>query len=166
MAQLLGVSPDTRVTGVQPYATRTKLRRLTLKMAITYEMLPTSMFLKGVTCTSVDASSSGGFADVFCGMHGEMMVAIKRLRASLGATESDGYKLEQQCCRESILWKNLRHKHVLPFLGVANDIFRSGALSMVLPWLSKGSIKHRIDSLQREEQLAGKRFAESIDEWV
>lgn len=151
---------------IQSYASRNKLRRFSLKIALKYDKLPTTLFLKGVVCTDLESRGIGGFADVFYGSFGELVVAIKRPRVYIAASETQRTKIWQAFCRESLLWKNLDHKHILPFLGVSDDVFRHRTISMILPWMTKGSIKHYIDSLQRGGQLDGKQFQESVAEWV
>ncbi|KAJ7916171.1 kinase-like domain-containing protein, partial [Mycena leptocephala] len=45
----------------------------------------------------------------------------------------------QKFCREALIWKNLDHDYVLPFLGVDSETF-PGFLCMVSPWMSRGSL--------------------------
>ncbi|KAJ7694798.1 kinase-like domain-containing protein, partial [Mycena rosella] len=45
----------------------------------------------------------------------------------------------QRFCREALIWRNLDHDYVLPFLGVDPESF-PGFLCMVSPWMSKGPI--------------------------
>ncbi|KAJ7226765.1 kinase-like domain-containing protein [Mycena pura] len=45
----------------------------------------------------------------------------------------------QDFFREALLWKNLDHEYVLPFLGVDSETF-PGFLCMVSPWMAKGPI--------------------------
>ena len=100
------------------------------------------------------------------GTYEGLVVAIKRLRVYVAAPESVKIKLRREFCRESMLWKTLAHRHVLPFLGVAEDVFKNPAICMVLPWMTNGSIRHHVDRLRRNEQLVDEEFAECIDEWV
>lgn len=73
------------------YASRSKLRRLILKISIEYDRFPTELILKGVRCPELGSSKhgSGAFADVFCGTYGELKVALKCLRDYSGATDAD-----------------------------------------------------------------------------
>ncbi|KAJ7724834.1 kinase-like domain-containing protein, partial [Mycena metata] len=48
-------------------------------------------------------------------------------------------KIGQKFYREALIWKNLDHEYVLPFLGVDSASF-PGFLCMVSPWMSKGAI--------------------------
>lgn len=142
------------------------LRRLSLKLAIKHDILPTALFLRGVVCTETEGRGSGAFADVYCGSYGEMAVAVKRLRVYLSLPESKKIEIKQAFCRESLLWKHLCHRHVLPFLGVSDDVFTQRTICMVLPWMSRGNILQFIDDLQRRGQLSGKLYVESVEEWV
>lgn len=45
----------------------------------------------------------------------------------------------QKFCREALIWKNLDHDYVLPFLGVDSESF-PGFLCMISPWMHKGPI--------------------------
>ena len=51
-----------------------------MKLAITYNHLPSALFLEGVNYTTDEARGSGSMGDVFVGVWGEKVVAIKRLR--------------------------------------------------------------------------------------
>lgn len=165
--QLLDLPLVPQITiGIQSYTARNKLRRFSLKVSLKYDKLPTALFLTGVVSTDTESRGIGGFADIYCGTYGEIIVAIKRLRVYVAAPETQKIKLRQAFCRESLLWKNLCHRHILPFLGVSEDVFKHRAISMILPWMSKGSIRHYIDSLQRRGALPGKQFTDSVDEWV
>lgn len=42
-------------------------------------------------------------------------------------------------CKEALLWKQLHHDNVLPFLGLDADTF-PGFVCMVSPWMQHGTI--------------------------
>jgi hypothetical protein len=57
-------------------------------------------------------------------------------------------------CKESILWRQLAHPNVLPFLGIDGQTFRESIeLAMVSPWLGFGTITEYLhsDSYNAEE---------------
>lgn len=58
------------------------------------------------------------------------------------------------------MWFNLRHEHILPFLGVASD--EESGLSMVLGWAENGSLSHYIDRLNAQ----GLSRLTFVDQWV
>ncbi|KAJ7719636.1 kinase-like domain-containing protein, partial [Mycena maculata] len=46
-------------------------------------------------------------------------------------------------CREALVWKDLHHPHILPFLGIDRDSFPS-SLCMVSPWMEHGTILNHL----------------------
>ncbi|KAI0786307.1 kinase-like domain-containing protein, partial [Abortiporus biennis] len=58
---------------------------------------------------------------------------------------------------EALLWKNLMHRHVLPFYGIDRTTFK-GHLSMVLPWMEHQNIIHTIDIVRRQWGFTKEKF--------
>jgi hypothetical protein len=53
----------------------------------------------------------------------------------------------QVVCREALLWRQLSHPYILPFLGVDAETFASrNALCLVSPWMERGTLKQYITS--------------------
>ena len=74
---------------------RNQLRRLSLKVAITYDKFPTPLVLRGVQCDTTNQHGAGGFADVFCGTYNGEKVALKRLRVYLMMTDEQKTNLKK-----------------------------------------------------------------------
>jgi hypothetical protein len=50
-------------------------------------------------------------------------------------------------CREALLWRQLNHPHILPFLGVDAETFAPrNALCLISPWMERGTLKQYITS--------------------
>jgi serine/threonine protein kinase len=50
-------------------------------------------------------------------------------------------------CREALVWRQLKHANVQPFLGVDAETFKtSGHICMVSPWVAKGTLLQVIQS--------------------
>jgi hypothetical protein len=50
-------------------------------------------------------------------------------------------------CKEALLWRQLDHPYILPFIGVDAETFASrGMLCLVSPWMEQGTIKQYIMS--------------------
>ncbi|TCD71936.1 hypothetical protein EIP91_000068 [Steccherinum ochraceum] len=152
--------------GVQSYAYRSKLRRLCLKLVLEHDKLPMKLFLFHVRVTDPDASGAGGFSDVFTGSYEGKIVAIKRLRVFVKSSQAQQTKLRRTFCRESLLWRTLSHRHILPLLGITDGAFKRPAMCMVLPWMSRGSLRNYIEDLEAKGALPGSKLIESMDEWM
>ncbi|KAH7925425.1 kinase-like protein [Leucogyrophana mollusca] len=75
-------------------------------------------------------------------MNGAQSVALKRIRIS--SEEKEQRELRRIFRKEALVWKNLSHSYVLPFLGISNDVFKPH-WCMVLPWMKNGNINNVID---------------------
>ena len=67
--------------------------------------------------------------------------------------------------REALMWQRLDHRHILPFLGISEQVF-PGALCMVAPWLAKGNALQHLTHLVENNGLSGKAYLDTIHRWV
>jgi hypothetical protein len=55
----------------------------------------------------------------------------------------------QRLCREALVWRQLCHRNVLPFLGLNTSAFPKNSLpSLLSPWMEYGSLKEYIERLE------------------
>ncbi|TCD65225.1 hypothetical protein EIP91_002972 [Steccherinum ochraceum] len=141
------------------------LRRFTLKLAVVSNRLPAGFLLIGVQCSNVLTSDPGGFADVFCGTLGPTKVAVKRLRTRMIPSEDEIISLTKEICRESLLWKNLIHPHILPFIGISNDVFPN-TICMVMPWMKNGNVRQFMSAARRDGRLRAESYEQMVNEWL
>ncbi|TCD67324.1 hypothetical protein EIP91_000245 [Steccherinum ochraceum] len=144
---------------------RNKLRKLSLKLSITHNILPTTLILAGVECVGTISIGAGAFADVYIGTFRGEKVALKRLRVYVSTTESQKLAIKQLFYRESLLWKNLVHEHIVPFIGVSEDVF-PGTVCMVLPWMENGSLRSYIVTSREKGELAGAAYLAAVETWL
>lgn len=71
----------------------------------------------------------------------------------------------QACIRESLLWKTLTHKNVLPFRGISDDAFEHTPC-IVLPWMKNGNILQFMDVLKVQGKFTGSELVGTINQWV
>lgn len=99
----------------------------------------------------------GYFADIFRAKYDGKDVALKRLRVSQSPNEKDFFTVRryspplilyreslttfQAFCREALVWNQLRHPNISPFLGIDNESFPS-RVCLVSPWVKNGNIYH------------------------
>ncbi|KAJ7927805.1 kinase-like domain-containing protein, partial [Mycena leptocephala] len=110
-----------------------KARRLIAKLARFCDRLPSSFFITGVSGLEEHSPFCGGFGDVFRACYGGSTVALKRMRIPIGSD------VAKKLRAEALGWKNLRHPHILPLLGIDRDSFPS-SVSLVSPWMENGNI--------------------------
>ncbi|KAF8130910.1 kinase-like domain-containing protein [Mycena galopus ATCC 62051] len=116
-------------------------RRMIHKLSASCDMLPSSLFISGVTGKEQHPAFGGGFGDIYCAAYGTQVVALKSMRAVQFLRGSDLRDIRLKFCREALLWKDLQHPHILPFWGIDGDSFPS-SLCMVLPWMEHGTVMH------------------------
>ncbi|KAJ7029581.1 kinase-like domain-containing protein [Mycena alexandri] len=115
----------------------TKARKLLIKLSKKSDQLPTSFFISGVSHTDQHPTFCGGFGDVYQAFYDGSLVALKRIRRFAGSSSST--KDRSKFCREALVWQNLQHPFILPFLGVDKANFPS-VLGLVSPWMSNGTV--------------------------
>ncbi|KAJ7145846.1 kinase-like domain-containing protein [Mycena epipterygia] len=141
--------------GSLPSAERTaQARRLILRLSEARDQLPSSLFITGVADRDEHPTFCGGFGDIYRATYNGGTVAVKRIRVFIAGAEAQRTRL--QFCREALVWQTLRHKYILPLLGIDRETFPP-AFCMVSPWMKHGTVlKHlsehgraRVDTLVR-----------------
>ncbi|KZT27470.1 kinase-like protein [Neolentinus lepideus HHB14362 ss-1] len=118
---------------------KSTISRLLVALALQCGQNPPALLLQAkVELVDRDPIAWGGFADVYLGILKGRHVAVKRLRAhQLAAT--DAIHLRKALLREAIIWHQLQHDNILPFLGIDCDSITS-MFCMVSPWMKNGTI--------------------------
>ncbi|KAJ6476416.1 kinase-like domain-containing protein [Mycena sanguinolenta] len=111
--------------------------RIIRKLSASCDRLPSSLFIVGVKGWDEHPTFGGGFGDIYRASYGDQRVALKRMRHFLRG--SDMRRIHSQFRREALVWKDLHHPYILPFLGIDGDSFPS-ILCMVSPWMKHGSV--------------------------
>ncbi|KAF8150318.1 kinase-like domain-containing protein [Mycena galopus ATCC 62051] len=112
--------------------------RIIRKLSESCYLLPASLFVVGVTSRGEFPTCGGGFADIFLALYGNQRVALKRMRPFV--RDSNLSRVRLKFCREALLWKDLHHPNILPFLGIDSDSFGPSFLCMVSPWMKDGTV--------------------------
>ncbi|THH22369.1 hypothetical protein EUX98_g8218 [Antrodiella citrinella] len=172
--EMLFIPPPARFASSEPSTPhrvkRARLRRLSLKLVLQYDKMPSALFLSGVQCHDREASVGGGFADVYCGTFGNMKVALKVLRAFKMSPDTAKIRLKRAdehvkaFYRESLLWQDLAHPHILPFLGVSEGVFKH-SVCMVLPWMENDNVLNFMDKMKESGALSSQNHDAVINQW-
>ncbi|KAJ7468550.1 kinase-like domain-containing protein [Mycena latifolia] len=114
-----------------------KARRLIRKLSKACDMLPSALFITGVTGREEHPTFGGGYGDVYRASYDNKPVALKHLRHFL--RDSGLRRVRLKFCREALVWKDLHHPHILSFIGIDRESFPS-SLCMVSPWMEHGTV--------------------------
>ncbi|KAL0061685.1 Rho guanine nucleotide exchange factor [Marasmius tenuissimus] len=93
--------------------------------------------------------AAGGFGDVWKGIIGESteLVCLKVVKIYL---ESDLEKLSTEYIREAILWRQMKHPNILPFLGIY-QLESTQQLCLISPWMNQGNLIQFLRTSRRED---------------
>ncbi|SJL00670.1 uncharacterized protein ARMOST_03983 [Armillaria ostoyae] len=91
-----------------------------------------------------------GTDDIWKGRLHDTQVCLKVLRIFISG--EDRAKVIRDFCWEALVWRQLRHPNVLPFLGVSEDLF---ALSycLISPWMVNGNIMSYLQAHPDHDRL-------------
>ncbi|KAF7375636.1 hypothetical protein MSAN_00452700 [Mycena sanguinolenta] len=106
-------------------------RRFLVAFSETCDLLPSSLMIHGLRNTRTDPVSGGAFADEIGSLSNDYVF--------FGTDGAENVQIRRKFCKEALIWKNLDHHYVLPFLGVDSQSF-PGFLCMVSPWMYRGPI--------------------------
>ncbi|ESK82545.1 hypothetical protein Moror_3707 [Moniliophthora roreri MCA 2997] len=84
--------------------------------------------------------AGGGFGDVWKGMLGRAQSQVVCLKIVKVYLTSDVQKLFSEYLQEAIVWRQLRHQGVLPFLGLYYLDNGRKQLCLVSPWMERGNL--------------------------
>ncbi|KAJ7938218.1 kinase-like domain-containing protein [Mycena leptocephala] len=118
-------------------------RRIIRKLSEACDKLPSSLFITGVTGKEEHPTFGGGYGDIFRATYGNRIVAMKYMRAVHFMRGADLRRIRLKFCREALVWKDLHHPNILPFLGIDQNSFPS-SLCMVSPWMEHGTVMNYI----------------------
>ncbi|KAJ7463019.1 kinase-like domain-containing protein [Mycena latifolia] len=102
-----------------------------------HDILPSSFRCRGVVREGKGSVWGGGFADIWKGSLSEKPVCLKVLRFFV--TETDRERLKKDFFHEALIWRQLRHANILPFLGISDELF-APSLCMISPWMANGNL--------------------------
>ncbi|PBK62810.1 kinase-like protein [Armillaria solidipes] len=102
-------------------------------------ILPTSFSCLDARSEGSTAVWGGGFADIWKGRMGDTLICIKVLRIFIDNGIEERARVIKNFCREALVWRNLKHPNVLPFLGVSTELFVP-SFCLISPWMENGNI--------------------------
>ncbi|KAJ7196145.1 kinase-like domain-containing protein, partial [Mycena rebaudengoi] len=107
--------------------------------------LPEELSLRGIVLLNEQPVGGGGFSNVYHGQYQthdgvRVHVALKLLKISEDQTPD----ARRTFVKEVLVWHQLRHPNIVPFLGVDSTTFTAPARAMVSLWMSMGNVREYI----------------------
>ncbi|KAL0570204.1 hypothetical protein V5O48_011760 [Marasmius crinis-equi] len=93
--------------------------------------------------------ASGGFGDVWKGVVGDSRGPIVCLKVVKVYVSSDVKALFREYLREAIVWRQLKHPNLLPFLGIYY-LQDESQFCLVSPWMEKGNLMQYLKTAGKE----------------
>ncbi|KAG6828025.1 hypothetical protein H0H92_009600 [Tricholoma furcatifolium] len=111
------------------------------------ELYPRAFSLTNVE-VKIDGNphSCGRFGDVYRGKHKDQDICVKVVRTS---QTSDPVSLHKAFAREAVVWGQLSHSNILPFIGIYRFGENNERFSLVSSWMCNGNVN---DFLQPRSQ--------------
>ncbi|KAJ7279584.1 kinase-like domain-containing protein [Mycena rebaudengoi] len=131
--QLLDVLQDV-LDSTSDFTSKALLSKALLKLSRKCGLHPTCFSLSELKKMGHQIAG-GGFGDVWRGLVGDQTVAVKSVRIFL---EEDVQAALKQFGREALIWRQLCHPNLLPFLGLYT---LDGRLCLVSPWMENGHLQ-------------------------
>ncbi|KAF9263059.1 TPR-like protein [Marasmius fiardii PR-910] len=111
---------------------------------------PQCLTIRGVEKLGDYPVGGGAFGDVWKGRVGQQLVCLKVVRAF---NRSDVQQVLKDYMQEGIVWRQLNHPNVLPFMGIYYLDKEQRQLCLVSPWMEQGNLveflKNCNDSVDR-----------------
>ncbi|KAK1224861.1 hypothetical protein PQX77_012211 [Marasmius sp. AFHP31] len=118
-----------------------------LRLSKNSSLHPTCLSIKNVKKLGKHPVAAGGFGDVWKGTIGDSSkpVCLKVMKVYLN---SDLEKLSIAYIREAILWRQMAHPNLLPFLGI-HQLEDAQELCLISPWMEKGNLVEFLKATER-----------------
>ncbi|KAK1215506.1 Protein kinase of the Mitotic Exit Network [Marasmius sp. AFHP31] len=142
-----------------PRQTRSTIFKLMLRLSKKSGMYPKCLKINNVERLGSYPVAGGGFGDVWKGKIANEIVGLKVVKVYL---VSDVQLLLKEYMREAIVWQQLRHPNLLPFVGMYYLGEGQGQLCLVSPWMEQGNLvtflkntpPERVDRMQLAYDVA------------
>ncbi|KAJ8088413.1 Receptor-interacting serine/threonine-protein kinase 1 [Marasmius tenuissimus] len=141
--QVLAETPETN----RDPRLRSSILRMMLHLSKRSGLCPNCLNIKNVKKVGEHPVGGGGFGDVWKGKIDNEVVCLKMVKVY---QMSDVQKLVKEYMREAIVWQQLHHPNLLPFMGLYYLDKAQEQLCLVSPWMDRGNLVRYLKDTPRE----------------
>ncbi|KAL0570532.1 Receptor-interacting serine/threonine-protein kinase 1 [Marasmius crinis-equi] len=127
---------------------RSSMLKMMLHLSKRSGLCPNCLNIKNVKKVGAFPVGGGGFGDVWKGKIGEQLVCLKVVKVYL---RSDVAHLVKEYMREAIVWQQLKHPNLLPFVGMYYLDKTQEQLCLVSPWMERGDLLRYLKETPRKQ---------------
>ncbi|KAJ8077647.1 Rho guanine nucleotide exchange factor [Marasmius tenuissimus] len=120
-----------------PRKSKSTIFKVMLRLSKKSGMYPKCLKINNVEKMGSYPVAGGGFGDVWKGKIATEIVCLKVVKVYLA---SDVQQLLKEYMQEAIVWQQLRHPNLLPFVGMYYLGEGQGQLCLVSPWIERGNL--------------------------
>ncbi|THU99671.1 hypothetical protein K435DRAFT_964332 [Dendrothele bispora CBS 962.96] len=117
---------------------RSKILSVMIHLSRKSNLYPSCLILDNVTKIGDHPIAAGGFGEVWKGSIGGEVACLKVVKIY---GDSDVEKLLKDFMKEAILWRQLDHPNVLPFLGLYFLDTTKQRVCLISPWMHNGNLR-------------------------
>ncbi|KAF9063527.1 hypothetical protein BDP27DRAFT_1299590 [Rhodocollybia butyracea] len=127
---------------------RSAICKAMLRLSKRSSVFPKCLLIQNVNTLGKHPVVAGGFGDIWKGMIGEstQTVCLKIVRVYL---KSDIESLVREFVCEAIIWKQLEHPNLLPFLGLY--FLDDTRICLISPWMDNGNLNQYLQAKPRDQ---------------
>ncbi|CAL1715570.1 unnamed protein product [Somion occarium] len=123
------------------------IRLLISQIADSHGIMPRELYIQPVERTSEYPVYCGAYGWVYRGQYSGKDVALKWIRIYDTDYTSIKRETEKSLRYEALTWRNLKHRHILPCLGITTfGTLPTPRYYIVSPWMPHGSIRQLLRS--------------------
>ncbi|KAK7062516.1 Rho guanine nucleotide exchange factor [Paramarasmius palmivorus] len=147
---------------------RSAILKAILRLSRQSNLYPQCLTIENVRQLGEHPVASGGFGEIWMGTieGSEDVVCLKVVKLY---QKSDIEKVLKNFLREAIVWRQLEHPNVLPFLGLYFLNARQQRLCLISPWMENGNLVQFLERTPRSDvnhrQLAPVLFTDAMQAW-
>ncbi|KAK1215509.1 Rho guanine nucleotide exchange factor [Marasmius sp. AFHP31] len=120
-----------------PRQSKSTMFKVMLRLSKKSGLFPRCLRINNVERLGSHPVAGGGFGDVWKGKIAGKTVCLKVVKMYLA---SDVEQLLREYMQEAIVWQQLRHPNLLPFVGMYYFGEGQGQLCLVSPWMEQGNL--------------------------
>ncbi|KAJ8077740.1 hypothetical protein PM082_002173 [Marasmius tenuissimus] len=129
---------------------QSSMLKMMLRLLEHSSLYPQCLVVKDVKRPSGRPAGGGSFGDVYKGVIGGQTVCLKLPRIFEDTEDPDADKLIKEYMREAIVWRQLNHPNLLPFIGVYYLDEAPNQLCLISPWMERGDLTRYLKSAQKQ----------------